>query len=106
MPFVTRGKSRDTFPFRKSNMMQNQNNRKKIESLAHEFIENMKALDSEFFATVVITHNQQALVVSNDHPANAIMGIAASWNMPVSFDYAESLGVNKAGFVYSNGTKH
>lgn len=85
--------------------MNDQNNRNKIESLARQFIENIKALDNEFFATVVITHNQQALVVSNDHPANAIMGIGASWNMPIEVDYSESR-INPAGFIYHNTTKH
>jgi len=86
--------------------MDQHQNRKKIEELARKFIEEVHALGGEFFTTAVITHNQQAFVVSNDNPANAILGIAASWNMPITFDYSESLGVNPAGFVYHNPTKH
>ena len=86
--------------------MENVKTRQKAEQIARRLIEELHALGGDYFATVVITQNNQALVVSNDNPANAIMGIASSWNMPVTFDCEESKGINPAQYVYHSTAKH
>ena len=77
--------------------------RKQIEALAMNFVESINAISPECFATTVVTYKSTALVVSNDNPVNAIMGIASC---KLGEDSSYGVEAEDYRYIYAGSTKH
>ena len=105
MPFAKRG----AYPFtdhRNEKQAMSKDQTQKIQDLAKRLIEELHALGGDILTTVVVTQNQQALVVSNDNPANAVMGIVAAWTDHNTPDFGNASGINPAMYHYQSTAKH
>lgn len=79
----------------------NPDKKKAIEELAHKFVLAVHEIDANHFTTVVVTNNDEALVVSTDDPLRAIMGIVSIRKLPYTLVDGDS-----ASFIHTSETKH
>jgi len=79
----------------------NPDKKKAIEELAHKFVLAVHDIDADHFTTVVVTNNDEALVVSTDDPLRAIMGIVSIRKLPYTL-----IDKDDPSYIYSGETKH
>jgi hypothetical protein len=79
----------------------NPDKKKAIEELAHKFVLAVHEIDKDHYSTVVVTSNDEALVVSNDDPLRAVMGIVSIRKMPFTL-----IDKDEPSFIYAGETKH
>ena len=79
----------------------NPNKKKLIEALEHKFVLAVHEIDEGHYTTVVVTNNEEALVVSTDDPLRAIMGIVSIRNLPYAL-----INKDDTSFIYGGDTKH
>ena len=79
----------------------NPEKKKAIGELARKFVLAVHDIDTEHYSTVVVTNNDEALVVSTDDPLRAIMGIVSIRKLPYTL-----IDKDDPSFIYAGETKH
>jgi len=78
----------------------NEETRSAILELAKDFVGRINKLDDNFFSTIVVTHNADAVVVGDDNPLNALAALSHGLNA------AGMSATDIENFIYADTARH
>ena len=78
----------------------NEDTRSAILELAKDFVGRINKLDDNFFSTIVVTHNADAVVVGDDNPLNALAALSHGLNA------AGMSATDIENFIYADTARH
>ena len=78
----------------------NEETRSAVLELAKDFVGRINKLDDNFFSTIVVTHNADAVVVGDDNPLNALAALSHGLNA------AGMSATDIENFIYADTARH